>query len=88
MTVNDMHDNAREDDAVTAGGGAHDITGTEDAEHVAQPSRVAHDEDSGAHGEAEEAPLGPVDWAAWRAAALGVAIAALICFLLYLAIAG
>jgi hypothetical protein len=88
--MNDSHDTptdparGREGAPATAGGGAHDITGAEAAEHVAPP---LHGEHAAAHGDAEEQPLGSIDWAAWRAAVLGVAIAALICFLFYLAIA-
>jgi hypothetical protein len=89
--MNDIHDEGGHAQAhglgrppVTAGGGAHDVTGPEAADDVAAPP---HGADAVAHGEAEDQPLGPIDWAAWRAAAVGVAIAALICVLLYLAIA-
>ena len=86
--MSDRHDNAPEDHAPTAGGGAHDITGAEAAEHVAQPSEGVHGAHAGAHGEAaEDQPLGPIDWGAWSAAAAGVGVAALICLLFYLAIA-
>ncbi len=86
--MNDRDDDAREAVPATAGGGPHDITGAEAAEHVGQSSDGAHAAHGGAHGDGEEdQPLGPIDWAAWRAAAAGVAIAVLICFLLYVAIA-
>jgi hypothetical protein len=83
-------------DPVTSGGGVHDVTGTDAAAHVAD-SGVADSHDAAEvhasghdaavdHDAHEEQPLGPIDWPTWRAAALGVAVGALICSLLYLAI--
>ena len=93
--MNDRHDNAPEDHAPTAGGGAHDITGAEAAEHVGQPSEAAHGAHVAAHGahaaahgeSGEDQPLGPIDWRAWGAAVVGVGVAALMCLLFHLAIA-
>jgi hypothetical protein len=76
----------------TAGGGANDVTGPEAAAHVDQAHAAPHghvDEDT-LHGatadEDEDRPPGPIDWAAWRAAIVGILVAVLICALLYLAI--
>lgn len=47
------------------------------------------DADAGAHGDAHddhaETPLGPIDWPAWRATFVGIAVAAVIVLLFALA---
>jgi hypothetical protein len=76
---------------VTAGGGAHDVTGADAAAHITDSHQAAalqgtaHDA-ALVHGAHEDEPLGPIDWATWRAALLGIAVGAMICVLLYLAI--
>ena len=91
----DGHDFQRTDvEPVTSGGGAHDVTGAEAAEHVPEhgsahavrPHAYSGDVHATEHVEDEDAPLGPIDWPAWGASALGVAIAALVVALLYVAI--
>ena len=76
------------DGTETAGGGTQDVTGPDAAAHVDQAQ--GDHADSAGHGASADdhgdVPPGPIDWAAWRAAAIGVAIAGLICLLLYLAI--
>jgi hypothetical protein len=58
----------------------------QDAGHVDSP-HGGEAAATGAHGEAQHAdePLGPVDWPAWRAAIVGVAVAALMVLLFALA---
>jgi hypothetical protein len=86
---------------VTAGGGAHDVSGADAPAHVADShDAAAHVPDShdvaalhasghdvaGVHDAHDDQPLGAIDWATWRATLLGVAVGAMICVLLYLAI--
>jgi hypothetical protein len=55
------------------------------AEHADTHGAVTHDEPHG-HDADEAAPLGPIDWPAWGAAALGVAAALVTAGALYLGI--
>jgi hypothetical protein len=76
---------------VASGGGAHDVTGPEAAEHVGEPARTSpvsvHDDGTAAHADAhDDQPLGPIDWPAWRAAIIGIVVAAVIVALLYVGI--
>jgi hypothetical protein len=81
---------------ITAGGGTDevrgsDVTGADAAAQVADAHDAAAIHASGhdvavVHDAHEDQPLGPIDWAIWRAALLGVAVGAMICVLLYLAI--
>jgi hypothetical protein len=70
------------------GGGAH----TMPHDHAPHDDSLGHAPHGGeTHGDlraAEEAALGPVDWAAWRAGILGVAVAALVVLLFYVAAYG
>jgi hypothetical protein len=73
----------------TAGGGAHDVTGPDAAAHVSDSHDAAVADASGhhaVHDEHEDQPLGPIDWPAWRASLLGIAVGVVICVALYLAI--
>jgi hypothetical protein len=55
------------------------------AEHADTHVSEAHDEPHG-HDEHEAEPLGPIDWPAWGAAALGVAAALITAGALYLGV--
>ena len=91
----DRHDDRRTaPEPVTSGGGAHDVTGAEAAEHVphrapahsVRPHAYTGDVHATEHVEDEDAPLGPIDWTAWGASVLGIAIAGVVVALLYVAI--
>jgi hypothetical protein len=59
-----------------------------DAHHVGGAHMEDHDAGHDDHDEAghQEERLGPIDWAAWGASALGVAVAAVTAALFYLAV--
>jgi hypothetical protein len=69
----------------------HPVGDHDHEQHAAAMS--SHEEARGTHAEAhgdhdlrrtEEAALGPVDWPAWRATLVGVAVAALVVLFFYL----
>jgi hypothetical protein len=78
-------------EATRSGEGEHAIHEPATGHGVASGHEPAtgHD-DADAHAPAtndhDEAPLGPIDTAAWGASLLGVAAGLLVCFLLYLAV--
>jgi hypothetical protein len=94
----DLPDNDLMIEPATAGGAAHDGTGPNAAAHVSGSHDAAHVSGShdsavanasgghAVHDEHEDRPPGPIDWAAWRATLLGIAVGVVICLLLYLAI--